>query len=279
MTIATMTPSAMAMPNDAGMPVLVTMKSTPAPANCARVWALRPVCAVIRWASSSGVTPAFARARTNELVALGGRDGDRVGELHVADGQAGEGGQGVRQRGDGDAVVVDLDDFADRIAAVLPDAANERAIEDERIAAPDRLGCGGPIVRRQANKARIVDADQGQRVDRPIGRFERGRRAKVRHGPVHAIDRPHPIKLGVADREPLLGLADSLVHDPHLGFAHVQDRVRTPCQKASKNRNLLCHEQGGEGNPEDQAEILHPIAHQHFQGHAQHRKSSQRAAT
>ena len=91
-----------------------------------------------------------------------------------------------------------------------------------------------------------------------------------RHGPLHALDAAHAVQLGVLQR---LDVVDELhlgVHDPDVRQAEVGDEAVGAGHQADEDGRLLGDEQGGEGQPHDDAQVLAAVADQHFQGDVIH---------
>ena len=87
--------------------------------------------------------------------------------------------------------------------------------------------------------------------------------------PSHAIDRAHPVEIGVAHRLGVIRLFDHRVADPDRR-ADVMDRRIRPTHDAEEDRSLLGHEQGGEGQAAEEHRQLGAISKEHVQGEAIH---------
>src|SRR5262249_6560121 len=61
------------------------------------------------------------------------------------------------------------------------------------------------------------------------------------------------------------------VHHPDVGAFEVADLAGGVEQQAAEDGTLLRHQQRGEGDAEDDAEVLDPVAGQHFQRDPVHR--------
>src|SRR5262249_12573275 len=86
--------------------------------------------------------------------------------------------------------------------------------------------------------------------------------------PGHAAD---PLEVRVGQARHLVDVADLVVHDPDVGVADVEDLARRALHDAQEDRQLLGHQQGGEGDAEDQAVVLAPVAGEHLHRDPVHR--------
>src|SRR5262249_5949009 len=62
----------------------------------------------------------------------------------------------------------------------------------------------------------------------------------------------------------LIDVAHLVVHHPDVGVADVEDLAGGALHDAGEDGDLLRHQQGGEGDAKDDADVLAPVAGEHF---------------
>ena len=127
---------------------------------------------------------------------------------------------------------------------------------------------------RPADQGRVVEAQQVDGLEVAVLEARLQEPLVERHGPVDAGDAAHPEELGVLHRLDVVDELDLGVHDPDVGLGQIGDDAVGAGHQAGEDRGLLGDEEGREGEPHDDAQVLAAIAHEHFQGDAVHSESS-----
>ena len=95
-----------------------------------------------------------------------------------------------------------------------------------------------------------------------------------RDGPVHALDPADAQQLRVLDRLDVINELDFGVHHPDVGEARVGDEAVGAGHEAHEDGHLLGDEERGDGEAEEDAEVLAPVAGEHLERDVDHRRAA-----
>ena len=174
---------------------------------------------------------------------------------------------------DDGAVVVQLDGVADLqrdLRLPVGGRAGEHAlgadvVDDD----PVRPAQVGQLAlhhhRRAADEGGVVDAGDDAGLVVAVVQPGLDQPAVHRHRPLHAVDSPDAEQLRAGHGLYVVDELDVGFHGPDVDAPGVGDGAVGPGHEADENTRLLRDEQRGEGQPHDDAEVLGPVAHEHFQ--------------
>jgi hypothetical protein len=167
-------------------------------------------------------------------------------------------------------MIVDLDHLAERQLFARPHEFEASPVDDHCVRLFQLFDRAEHHLRRNANKRRIVDTKQYDLLQLPVAGMRHRQSLIKRHGPADAIDPAHTPKLAIGHGFDLIDIFDARVHDPDVCLPYVQDLARRAQHQPGKNRDLVRHQHGREGEAEDEAEIFGAIAEEHFERYAVH---------
>ena len=176
-------------------------------------------------------------------------------------------------------MIVHLDRHADRERNGRP--SGDRAGPRERAAhavdiddhAIGKFEVGEPArdhERRSADQRRIVKADQRAALKGDVGEAHARIADIERHRPSDAIDAAHAADGGVGEWLDIAAVLHMRIHHPEIGEAGIAHEAVGHVEDAEEQRRLLRHEERGEGQAKNEAEIFAAIAEQHPQRDGQH---------
>jgi len=123
---------------------------------------------------------------------------------------------------------------------------------------------------RTADQGGVVEAEDGGVFQLAVGQSDALASLVQGHGPQHALDAAHPIELGVEQGPGFVRRAHHGVHDPDVGQADVGDEAVGVRKHGEKDARLLDHEDRGQGDAGNDAEIFPLVAKEHGDGDAKH---------
>ena len=107
--------------------------------------------------------------------------------------------------------------------------------------------------RRPADQGRVVEPEQVDRLEPPVGQPRLEQSLVEGHRPINPLHATHRVELRVLHRLDVVDVLDLPVHHPDLRVARIRDGAEGAEHDAREDGHLLGDEQGGEGDAEDDA--------------------------
>src|SRR5215469_5490399 len=123
-------------------------------------------------------------------------------------------------------MVVELHHFAKSQRVSRPHVLESCSVDNHGIWPLQVFDGAQNQMRNDARKRRIVDAEQNDLLQQPVGRMRNSQALVKRNGPVDAIYAAHPLELSVGHRFNLIDIFDAWIHDPNVGLPGVEDLAR-----------------------------------------------------
>jgi len=143
--------------------------------------------------------------------------------------------------------------------------------EDRRVGSPKLSRLAAVLGAWNALERGVIDADHPHGLEPTVSEAQVGGGEHQRHRRRNAGHAAHPVDRVRRDVHRLLDPFHRRVHDPHVGGPVLGDDGETARHHAAEERGCEGDEERGEGDAEQQPQVLRAVADEHLQGNVDQR--------